>query len=253
MRQLNAQTQPPWLIAHRGFSVERPENTFVAFDAALEQPIQAIELDLQMTRDGVPVVFHDRNMRKLGGGLRRVRNHDLAFYRRCDAGAWFDPPFPGEPPRTLAETLARYGGRCVLMLEIKRRERDPVRLRTLTEKTVEMIHECDLRQHAMLLCYELHVLEFARHLDAGLQCVWNQRQGRFAPDAGFLSAYSVDIGGLTHDFVQQTQAAGKAVVTFTCNTDRELRHALACGVNGVMSDDPRWLARRIGELSAGQT
>lgn len=49
----------PWAIAHRGNSAEAPENTAAAFDAALEAPIDGIELDVQMSADGVPVIHHD--------------------------------------------------------------------------------------------------------------------------------------------------------------------------------------------------
>ncbi len=250
MAQLTAQTAPPWVIAHRGFSARFPENTFAAFDAALTAPIHAIELDIQMTRDGAPMVYHDQTLDKIGSGPRRVRNVDLEFLRGCDAGSWFDPAFCGQKLPLLRETLARYGRDCILLLEIKRRERLPERFRLLAEKIVAMARDLDLRSRICALSYRLDALRYIHQLDDGIGCVWNQLEPQFCDGDDFLLAYSVNIRGLNQPFVAKAQAAGKAVLTFTCNTEEHLRSALACGVNGIMSDDPEWLAKRLRELGA---
>ncbi|MES1168290.1 MAG: glycerophosphodiester phosphodiesterase family protein, partial [Oleiharenicola lentus] len=62
----------PLIIAHRGASAEKPENTIAAFRRALALEVDGIELDVHVTKDGVPVVFHDAQLRRLTGVRGRL-------------------------------------------------------------------------------------------------------------------------------------------------------------------------------------
>jgi len=104
------------IIGHRGASGLAPENTIASFDLALEQGAEAFEFDLRMTRDGVPVVFHDPTLDRTTDGKGPLLDRALADLPRFDAGARFSAdggrtfPFRGQGVRipTLAEMLARY-------------------------------------------------------------------------------------------------------------------------------------------------
>lgn len=89
------------VIGHRGASGECPENTVLAFDRALEQGADAIELDVRLTADGVPVVLHDATVDRTTDGMGAVATRTLAQLRQLDAGR-------GERIPTLAEVLGRY-------------------------------------------------------------------------------------------------------------------------------------------------
>ena len=239
--------EKPWLIAHRGFSAAYPENTQAAFEAALALPIDGIELDIQLSRDRVPLIYHDRSLRKIGGGPYPIRNRDWAALSDLAIA------MPGgAPPQRLPlfdEVLEAYGGRCRLLLEIKRREPDRDRFRYLMDRVIEGIRRHGLTKRSWILCYDSALLEYGYRVDPDQLYVLNQDRGRFLDDADFLFAYSVNIKGLTPDFVERAHRAGKPVLTFTCNTDRRLRHARECGVDGIMSDDPEWLGRRLTTVS----
>ena len=68
----NAFVAHPLIIAHRGASAEQPENTLAAFRRAVALDVDGIELDVHVTRDGVPVVFHDASLRRLTGATGRI-------------------------------------------------------------------------------------------------------------------------------------------------------------------------------------
>src|SRR5687767_13229007 len=106
-------------IAHRGFSSQAPENTLAAFDLALRNGFANIELDVQLTRDKVPVVLHDAKVERTTNGTGEVSNFNLADLRRLDAGSWFSPKYKGERIPTLEEVLKRYAGKIHLHLELK--------------------------------------------------------------------------------------------------------------------------------------
>jgi len=95
------------VIAHRGASTYAPENTFAAFDLALEMGARHIELDVQMSVDGHLVIIHDDLVNRTTDGVGRVSKHTLAQLQALDAGAWFDQKFAGERIPTLDAVLDR--------------------------------------------------------------------------------------------------------------------------------------------------
>ncbi len=93
------------VVAHRGASGDAPENTLAAFRRALEMGVDAVELDVHLTRDGEPVVIHDHVLDRTTDGSGLVRDQTLAAVRHLDAGRWFGERFAGERVPTLAEAL----------------------------------------------------------------------------------------------------------------------------------------------------
>lgn len=242
---------PISIIAHRGASGILPENTRAAFDAALRQGADAIELDLQLSRDGVPVVFHDRTLARAGGGRRRVAGLDLAELRRLDAGS----RRPGgwrQRILTLDEVLARYGSETRLLLEIKTREgrTGAARHRQLVRATIGQVRRRGLARRTALLCFDWALLEEARRLAPSLPRALNLRPPRrLRPDLGArldsLAALSVDVRTLTPSFGAAVRRRGIALFVFTCNTPRSVDAALAAGATGIMADRPDRLIERL--------
>ncbi|ETT36878.1 glycerophosphoryl diester phosphodiesterase [Paenibacillus sp. FSL R5-192] len=107
-------------VAHRGFSSIAPENTMAAFLMAIERPeVQWMELDVQLSRDGVPVVIHDFTVDRTTNGKGLVRETDWADLQRLDAGAWKNKSYKGERIPALSELLDRSCGRVRLNIELK--------------------------------------------------------------------------------------------------------------------------------------
>lgn len=94
------------IIAHRGFSSIAPENTLAAFHAALQHHANSIEFDVQLSADGVPVIFHDAKFDRIVGINEKLREKTLAELKTLDVGSWFSEEFAGERIPTLEETLA---------------------------------------------------------------------------------------------------------------------------------------------------
>lgn len=106
---------PPLVIAHRGASAARPENTFAAFALAVKQGADMIETDLHRTRDGAIVLAHDATLGRLGG-RGEIADATRDELRELDAGG-------GEPPPWLEEALDAFGDRIAFNLELKRATR----------------------------------------------------------------------------------------------------------------------------------
>lgn len=108
----------PLIIAHRGASLHAPENTLAALRMAIDAGADGVEFDVQVSNDGVPVVFHDLDLRRIAGRSRRVRDLTVAELKDVDVGAWYDrkrrrrrsSEFAGEKIPTLEEVLRLLDG-----------------------------------------------------------------------------------------------------------------------------------------------
>ena len=112
---------PPLIIAHRGDSAHRPENTLAAFAGALEVGADLVEFDVQLTRDGQVVVIHDATVDRTTDGRGRVAEMTLAQIRGLSAGyrSRFGAAHRGERVPALGEALALLKDRARVMVEIK--------------------------------------------------------------------------------------------------------------------------------------
>ncbi|WP_168217990.1 glycerophosphodiester phosphodiesterase [Occultella kanbiaonis] len=110
----------PLVVAHRGNSSVAPENTVAALVSAARTGAHLVEIDLQLTVDGVGVVFHDHSLGRTAPGSGLLRDLDLDGVARLEVGSWFDPAYSGTPVPLLADVLgvlARYDD-LGLLLEV---------------------------------------------------------------------------------------------------------------------------------------
>ncbi len=237
----------PMCIAHRGFSTRFPENTIAAFDAAVQEPIDAMELDIQLTKDRVPVIYHDRTLHMIGGGFKRIHRLTLEDLEQFDFGGWFGPEFANTRIATLEQVLERYGARCPLMLEIKARESSLPRLHDLVKRVLDLVRQKQLVERVYLFSFELPLLQHGHELAPDIRFVLNQKRPCFLPEARFLYGYSCDIRRVEPSYVQSVHDVEKPVFTYTCLTEAHYRRARASGVDGILANNPRWLKRLLDE------
>jgi glycerophosphoryl diester phosphodiesterase len=108
-------------VAHRGWSGQAPENTLAAIKMAANHPdIAMLEIDVQLSRDGIPVIVHDYTLERTTNGAGKVGDFTLKELKELDAGSWFSTAAAGEAIPTLEEVLQETRGKVKLNLEIKR-------------------------------------------------------------------------------------------------------------------------------------
>jgi glycerophosphoryl diester phosphodiesterase len=127
------------VIGHRGAEALAPENTWAAFHVACDAGADLLEVDVQLTRDGVAVVYHDFTLWPKFRDPRWVRDVGWDELRGLDVGGWFSPAFAGERIPRLDEVLAWAGGRVGLQLDLKHgfQEADDDRLERAALELVE--------------------------------------------------------------------------------------------------------------------
>lgn len=110
----------PLIVAHRGAEHCNPENTPVAFQTAVDSGADVMELDVQLSADGVAVVVHDERVDRTTDGNGPVRAHSWRRLQELDAGSWFDHRFRGERIPSLTDVLSWAADRGTrLLVEVK--------------------------------------------------------------------------------------------------------------------------------------
>lgn len=86
----------PNIVAHRGGGILAPENTLAAMRCGLAHGLHAVEFDVMLSKDGIPVVMHDVELGRTVSGVGRVCDFTAKELVAMDAGSWFSPEFRGE-------------------------------------------------------------------------------------------------------------------------------------------------------------
>lgn len=147
-----------YVIGHRGACAYAPENTVHSFDKALEIGVDGLETDIQETKDGVLVLFHDNILDRKSNLKGAVKDYTLDELMQADFGWWFSGEFAGEHIVRLDEFLLRYGKKVHLSLEIKSRG--------IEEKLLEEITRAGLDiEDYMVTSFDLNSLLQIRKLD----------------------------------------------------------------------------------------
>lgn len=211
-----------------------------AFDAALHEGADGIEFDLQLCADGIPVVFHDHTLAKLGRPRACVSDFSLDELQTMDAGRWFGAT-PARIP-TLDEVLQAYAGETRLYIELKKVGRKPVQ-QQLVQAVVNRIKRC-------VNPYEIFILSFSgRLLNAVLddfpqaQCVRSADTRWALPlvrrQLRHLSGVCVNIDAFGSAATDTLAALKKPLMAYTCNHSEQLRQALKLEVRHIITDYPQ--------------
>lgn len=107
------------IVAHRGSSADRPENTLASTRRAIEVGATAVEVDVRTTKDGVLVLSHDATLDHATNGTGKINDKTLAEIQQLDAGSKFDSKFASERVPTLAQVLTLCNDKIDVLLDLK--------------------------------------------------------------------------------------------------------------------------------------
>jgi glycerophosphoryl diester phosphodiesterase len=234
------------VFAHRGANRESAENTRSAFDKALIHAIDGIETDVQLSRDEVAVLWHDRFLGKVGLPLKRIDDFDFTQLQAMNFAAHFSSGAKPEGIMSLKEFLDTYRNRCRLLLEIKNRDWEKTsRHEMKVRKTLEMAGAAQ-GDAIMVSSFNLDSLVFAYLCAPGFPLVYNFEEDQTFVDAQrvlaehpFIHGLCLPIKSLDEAMVRLLRDHGKSIAVYTCNSDAEINKALKLGVDILISDVPQ--------------
>jgi glycerophosphoryl diester phosphodiesterase len=268
-------------VGHRGASGYAPEHTIPAYDLALEQGADYIEIDLQMTKDGVLVAMHDDTLDRTAdapeGVPKRfcsgpVIKRTLEQIRMCDVGSWFNEANPqyaseeyvGLQVPTLEEIFERYGTSVNYYIETKNPEAAP----GMEEELLRLMDEYGLIEPAaedwqvLIQSFSAESLQKIHALEPSLPLIQlfssTETSESIQASLAEVSTYAVGIGPSKTDvdaaLVEAAHALCLDVHPYTVNETAEMEALIDLGVDGMFTNFPDRLEDVLGkEAAEGKT
>jgi glycerophosphoryl diester phosphodiesterase len=239
------------VVAHRGASAHAPENTFAAYELALEQKADAIELDVHLTSDGQLAVIHDETLDRTTSGSGAVASLTMDQVREADAGARFgEGEFSGKSLRvpTLPEVLDWLPAGVGLAIEIKARAAVAATVSALRASRVAT-------ELVTLISFDEVAINEAHDLDpsltTGLLLVPSDRFERgltYAVEHHHLGVlpWDGDLGLDPTPLLQHATALGRQVGCYVVNDPQRMQQLSALGLWAFVTDAPDVAARALG-------
>jgi glycerophosphoryl diester phosphodiesterase len=241
---------------HRGARAMRPENTLPAFEYAIAQGVDALELDMAVTRDDVIVVSHDPVLEPPvctgPGGKAVIHELTLAQVREWDCGAKQNPAFPkqqavpGTRMPTLEEVFALAPrGKFLFNIETKSFVDKPELTpppEEFSRMVLALVRKHHLEARVVLQSFDFRTLIAMKKLapEIKLSALYEGAPKDFVAigkeaGAGIVSPMARLV---TPEQVKAAHAAGMEVLPWTVNTPQEWERLVNAGVDGIISDDP---------------
>ncbi|SDJ20859.1 glycerophosphodiester phosphodiesterase [Paenibacillus naphthalenovorans] len=230
------------IIAHRGASGYAPENTIAAFELAIDQNADGMELDVHLTKDGEVVICHDDDVKRTTNSQGLIKDMTLEELRRLDAGSWYGESFRGITIPTLQEFMALAADTHMLInLEIKNL---PYYHKGIEQKLIRSVHEHDMLDRVVISSFDHYALAETARLEPAMKLgvlfstrvidPWDYvRKLPFAAYSLHPHYSFVDV-----EYIRQCHAHGYKVYPYTVNEAEWAGPLAQAGLDGVITNYP---------------
>jgi len=243
----------PQIVAHRGGGTLAPENTLAAMRCGLAHGFRAVEFDVMLSADGVPVLMHDPVLGRTVRGVGKVSDFTAAQLMAMDAGSWFGPGFSGEPVCTYQQAIVFCRQHDIWMnVEIKPVEGFEIETGHVVAQVTQANFQAEVAAHVaqhnaataaglpLLSSFSSEALRAAQvaapgipraYLTDVIEDDWHQR----LQELGAVALHT------NHKHLALMQAAaikqaGYGLFCYTVNTVKRAGEILAWGVDGFCTD-----------------
>lgn len=248
------------VIAHRGASHYAPENTMAAFRMAWKMKADMIELDVQLSKDGIPVVFHDARLDKHSNGKGLVSSFLFDELQQLDAGKWFSVEFMGEKIPPLEQVLKWAPGKILVNIEIKTEAVGESQEGGIEQKVIHWVKETAMEKSVIISSFDYRAIDrikkMAPDLLTGL--LYEKKSSTKRGPVELLQDYQADFfhcskSEMGKKWRSQLYDAQKRYLIYTVNRKKTMQKWIENGAFGIFSDKPdvlRKVAAEIFEASA---
>ncbi|MNN30478.1 Glycerophosphoryl diester phosphodiesterase [compost metagenome] len=156
-----------YCVAHRGYSGKAPENTMSAINLAMQEPyVKWVEIDVQLSKDGIPFLIHDYTLNRTTNGRGPVKDKTWDELSQLDAGRWYSKSFIGERLVRLDDFLDKIKGRLRANIEIKTHGN---LYPNIEEKVISAVKQHRMENEVVLTSFEPRVLAKAKEISCKIR------------------------------------------------------------------------------------
>lgn len=242
----------PLIIGHRGAAAEAPENTLASVQRAIEIGVDFVEVDVRLSRDGVPFLFHDLTTCRTAINAKKHNLSDLdaAFIRTLDAGQWFGEAYVGHPVPSLDELLSLDRGHVGLMIEIKEEMADPRTIARAVFNAVEARPRKNGDGPLIIGSFSPTILQEIQRLTTHLPLIGLME---FAKEVSRFKRLGINHIGInaenvTSEVIEQLHQNEVLIWTYTVDDPVMAVELRKKGVDGIITNNPRKIASCFDSL-----
>jgi glycerophosphoryl diester phosphodiesterase len=223
------------ITAHRGSSVEAPENTLSAIELAIANGADYVEIDVQQTSDGHLILLHDYTLLRTTGFDEHISNITLDQIQTLEAGSFHSKKFEGEPIPTLAQVFKSTKGRIKYNIELKisGHEKDYL------EELIGLINEYDVLSDCVITSSNYELLQALEALEPKLNTGYIMFIASGNLEKLNVDFYSVEQQVASSNFVAEAHKLGRQVHVWTINETEDILDLLLIGVDNIITDYDR--------------
>ncbi|MFH5836258.1 glycerophosphodiester phosphodiesterase family protein [Proteiniclasticum sp. C24MP] len=230
------------VAAHRADAMNAPENSLSAIESALSLGAGVIEMDVQMTEDGVLVLHHDTSLLRMVGVPESVADFTYEELMELEIGSRFDDAFTGERIPTLTEALQVVKDRGEVLLDVKVNDkRSEVAVKILQE-----LEESGMKEFSYIQSFDYGFLREIRALDKEIRLgqILYAAFGRL--DQLDVDFYTVQLNMLSQNLVKRAHDAERGIFVWVVKTEEELKNALQYDIDGIITGDVSLVSDMLG-------
>lgn len=247
----------PLIMAHRGRSAYTPESSYQSFKEAYDLDVDVLETDIRLTKDGIPVIFHDESLDRTTNGIGSINDYTFDELQAYDLGYWYQDSKSGEYPYrnkefkilSLVEFLDKFpkirinldikdelkeAPENILDAIISSNAHDRVLLGSFHHKQIKKFRDISLQWGIPTSASPLEVLVFLGHLTLFSYkkfCVF-----QVPMNYNFLKI-------VTQKNIERAHKLNLAVHPWTFNDKQAMMNLFKWGIDGIFSDDPELMIK----------
>lgn len=222
------------IIAHRGVCNNEPENTIASIKSSINHNVDYAEIDVQETKDGVVVLMHDKNLKRLTGVNTTVNRLTYNQIENLKIHQWFKGKYGQEPIPTLDEVIKLSNNRRKLIIEIK----PYAKTQDVTAKVVDIIEKNNFTDQCMIHSISYDVLKQVKEENPNIITGYiSSRKGERLPTKD-VDFYSVNEKFITENMVKSVHGVNKTIYAWTVNDVINMDRAINLKVDGIITDKP---------------
>jgi glycerophosphoryl diester phosphodiesterase len=223
----------PQVTGHRGNSTEAPENTRAALEAAIANNADYVEIDIAETKDGVLVVSHDNNIKRISGQDIDIWNSNYDDLKDIDIGSWFSPEFSGERLMTLDEAIETCRGKVKMNIELKPTSHD----HEFVEKAVDVIQKQDFKTECILASLDYTTIERVKQIDPSVRTAYISAIAYGDIDTLPVDAFSIEATFVNKKLVDAVHRQNKDIYVWTVDNEELIDDMIDLNVDNIITDD----------------
>ena len=244
----------PLVTSHAGCKGHAPENTLPGIESALALGADAIEIDVQCTADGVPVLMHDERVDRTTDGSGSIREMPLDVVRALDAGAHqFAAQFRSALVPMLAEVIELTKGKALLQIEVKQPG--------IEEHIVGVVRAADAVSACEVHSFYPPIVRAARALEPRMAAALLTEGSRVVDWSDFWGfALSLNAQGVSVHYshvagerVREAQRRSLTFMTWTVDEVADIERMIEAGVDSICSNYPDRVRRTLDAQARGVT